>query len=718
MQPDYVRVFIEYGTLSKRRELLVSRTAPVTELTTELIAQLGLPRTSGADHSLTYALRWGDRRLLPGDTLAGIDLADGETLTLTAQAVPLSEYVSALLNKAQGFEAFRLVIQHVRTVLSVDSQDESRLRAELATIEEEIPARERECVPAVFQALDLSNIPAVQNSLGLPEYYLGALTKIEIDNHPVQRSLVAQIVAVLVHEWRERQALEQQLANLRREVEGLRNTYNASAVDLPLPGRAVFTISLDREFEEFGAAQQHEWLSQIATVSGTRVEEIRLLAVRRGSVLVTLEVPAECLERVLSACKGAGFAKPTQLDSQHPAPLVLASPDLIEFVDRAAASICIGVDANLSVSFHVQGSVPNYVSGPDSHRSMKWNLKDTNTELRAIGSIIALYRQQHDREGSRDALKAARRIGDNLRDELFHQHPQLLAHLGSLNNIPVEKVTYGFGGTHTYLCMPYEMLPDPEGTHPLVVQHPVVREVWGVTVPSRPTLGSIARARVRGSSQQPAKEDELRILIIAAGERDDECAALDQEVDELESVFKKSESQGQIAEIRCCRTAETNSQQIQQLLERCKYHIVHYAGGCVFDARTGDSGLPLREAPGKITQTRVSPNQLQMRLQQSKTILFFVNAGLSAAVLDNEDPNGHLGVIDAIIKAGVPNVIGHHWPIDREKAMLFAKDFYENLLEHWSPARAAHYARNETYLRDPADETWLSPIVVSHQWRA
>ena len=74
----------------------------------------------------------------------------------------------------------------------------------------------------------------------------------------------------------------------------------------------------------------------------------------------------------------------------------------------------------------------------------------------------------------------------------------------------------------------------------------------------------------------------------------------------------------------------------------------------------------------------------------------------------------YLGVMDAVIQAGVPYVLGYRWYVTDSGSRRFATLFYEKLIgERNSPEQAVLYARSQLYGNDGNDETWTSPILVS-----
>ena len=69
-----------------------------------------------------------------------------------------------------------------------------------------------------------------------------------------------------------------------------------------------------------------------------------------------------------------------------------------------------------------------------------------------------------------------------------------------------------------------------------------------------------------------------------------------------------------------------------------------------------------------------------------------------------------LGLVDAVVRTGVPIVIGHRWPLlDSNAAVRLVQTFYEKLLGESAPEQAMLWARRSVKQHDP---TWASPVMV------
>jgi CHAT domain-containing protein len=69
-----------------------------------------------------------------------------------------------------------------------------------------------------------------------------------------------------------------------------------------------------------------------------------------------------------------------------------------------------------------------------------------------------------------------------------------------------------------------------------------------------------------------------------------------------------------------------------------------------------------------------------------------------------------LGLVDAVVKSGVPIVMGHRWPlIDGASSTRFVQTFYQRLLSQYPPDQALLFARQAVAADDP---TWASSVMV------
>ncbi|MBT7304539.1 MAG: CHAT domain-containing protein, partial [Victivallales bacterium] len=313
-------------------------------------------------------------------------------------------------------------------------------------------------------------------------------------------------------------------------------------------------------------------------------------------------------------------------------------------------------------------------------------------------------------EGYRDRRdswrRRAKREGVLLHEKLFSSNTDLLQKLGmgiQAAREP-ENLSFCFSGPRNHLGMPYELLCDAGG--PLAVRHPLFRQVVGIDSRAEPFADLLTGLR--------HKEKPLNVLLLAS---DTGGIEVDAEIDAVAEQMQEKADQLNIR-IRTVRihTGKASIANVQKVLSKCPYHIVHYAGHAEFSPDTGEnSGLRFwaEEQKGGETQ-RLTARALAQLMQGSKTSLFFLSCCVGATVGGGQllRANEYLGVMDALVQARVPAVLGYRWNVTDAGARTFATEFYDGLFETRSPAQAALRARRQIYMDDATDETWTSPILV------
>ncbi|MEH1799006.1 MAG: CHAT domain-containing protein [Nostoc sp.] len=356
------------------------------------------------------------------------------------------------------------------------------------------------------------------------------------------------------------------------------------------------------------------------------------------------------------------------------------------------------------LSFAVEGPKLNYQSGQGEILDI--DTEDLNSELRDMGQDLANSHrlQEQGKEGRDSWRRKVQRQGKRLFKDLLADKSNLMEKWGKAQQaVQSEYLNLCFIGPRNYLGMPYELL---YGADPWAVRYPISRCVTDVSTKTQ-SFGTLVSDLVR--NQEP-----LKVLLIASNtggiNPDTEIKALAEKIQQKADVIRLK------VQIELVPTESASIQKVEQLLKQCSYHIVHYAGHSYFDQTTGEgSGLIFWEHPGnRGSKQRLTARALSQLLRDSQTILFYLSSCVGAAV-GGEDllrGNDYLGVMDAIVQAGIPTVLGYRWYVTDSGARQFATKFYESLLETQSPNRAVLYARQDIYRRNAMDETWISPILV------
>jgi len=208
-----------------------------------------------------------------------------------------------------------------------------------------------------------------------------------------------------------------------------------------------------------------------------------------------------------------------------------------------------------------------------------------------------------------------------------------------------------------------------------------------------PALAAGLSRRFQSSDLAPARFDArlrmdhiLRVLLIVNPTRDLPGAELERE--RLSSLLS-GQPRVELVEVR--QRAATRARVMDEL-EAGRYDLVHYAGHAFFDAHRRDSsGLIL--ADGDLTGAALA------RLTSLPPLVFFnacesgrLRRGGSARRATNSQQASRPGtaehsiernvsLAESLLRAGVANYIGTHWPVSDSAATEFASVFHARLLK-------------------------------------
>jgi hypothetical protein len=366
-------------------------------------------------------------------------------------------------------------------------------------------------------------------------------------------------------------------------------------------------------------------------------------------------------------------------------------------------------DNRQQLSFDVKGKISYESVGAETWRV---DVDDLNTAVSDLGRDIMAYYDLND-EGSRVTWRRrAKREGRRLYDDLLRSHDDLGKQLAVARQITKqpEVLTLNFVGPRNYLGMPYELLHD--NNVPLTVKYPLCRQVSGVAANRAETFGDFVQSLARDGKP-------LRVLLIAS---DTGGITADDEVRELHGLWRAGWTGPPGVVVDQLTTQEASFSEVVKLLENCSHHVVHLAGHATFDPQcVEESGLLFYEKKGRSGKIKVlTARRVAQLMGQSRTMLCYLSCCVGAMVggghlLHDYD---YLGLMDAIVHAGVPYVLGYRWYVTDSGSRRFATSFYEKLLDFpHAPESATLHARRQAYGDDGNDETWTSPILVAQNIR-
>jgi CHAT domain-containing protein/CheY-like chemotaxis protein len=389
-------------------------------------------------------------------------------------------------------------------------------------------------------------------------------------------------------------------------------------------------------------------------------------------------------------------------------------------------------------------------SGADAERSRK-GLEIEPQVLKAasaaIGSLVYVGETEY-----RKAM--SQYMGRHIWNRTFRDHEVLLWNLGvaqgRINND--YNLIFNIESKSDALDLPLELIHDGKGSFDgkgyLALRHPICRRIRGANPEARgvDNLPSLME-NLRNENHY---DKTLRILLIAANTASDDLGPIpmvDNEIDHIEKFIKKLEPLPFKIRIKVDKlnTWDISEKNLLNKLQE-GFHIIHYAGHGTYDDRSPDnssiyawskacsesdwsnvaneSNLWYSDNPSKRTDfirkivglkgdiCPINTSELSSKIAESPPSLVFLSCCHSARAGFTKDFvfNNSLGMVDAIVRAGVPAVVGHRWPlVDDLTSLKFVEEFYTKLLTDYTPEQAIFWARKAISNKIP---DWASAILV------
>jgi CheY-like chemotaxis protein len=247
------------------------------------------------------------------------------------------------------------------------------------------------------------------------------------------------------------------------------------------------------------------------------------------------------------------------------------------------------------------------------------------------------------------------------------------------------------------LDIPFELLHDASGY--LGLRHPLVRVAPGSRQsPPQPTWDELL-------DQIGGTRGRLRMLLVAADPGDGPLAI--PKVDaEVNAVAAAARELG--VEATVIHSPDASAARVREEFSR-RWHVVHYAGHGSFDANDPEnSSIYFRDGAFRTAE-------LSHLLERHPPSLLYLNCCHSArsGAFDCLAFSKSLGLADSAVRAGVPAVISHRWPVrDDDVTVAFVESFYRELLSEYPPERALLSARKAIQQKDSFDSAWSSAVMV------
>jgi len=244
------------------------------------------------------------------------------------------------------------------------------------------------------------------------------------------------------------------------------------------------------------------------------------------------------------------------------------------------------------------------------------------------------------------------------------------------------------------IILPWELLYDPERREflGLTGRTPIVRHL---PVP-RPTMVSPI-------------PPPLRMLVVAASPRDLPPLDIQRELKALRQAVQPLVDE-EVLILDILRPATT--QALQEHLQNCPCHILHFIGHGGFDGREGYITLEDTEGWAMPLDAR----RLKILLGNSPVRLAVLNACLTARDAVRESPSvperAYLGVAPALVDAGLLAVVAMQFSLSDKGAWAFARDFYRMLARRRPVNEAVDRARVKMVMELGLEcRDWAAPVL-------
>ncbi|HKQ05955.1 MAG TPA: CHAT domain-containing protein [Blastocatellia bacterium] len=335
-------------------------------------------------------------------------------------------------------------------------------------------------------------------------------------------------------------------------------------------------------------------------------------------------------------------------------------------------------------------------------------------------------------------IRESQRINDAIKRGWRPQDNQEMHRLGSELTeevLGISRVLYDWwtqvAATHPDLCvvfgseieliqLPIELIVGPpvgqSGVGYLALEHALVRRVAGY------------RCKEAGLSIQSLwGQTPLNVLLIGANTSGvltlpnqdqvklDKIPSVDEEVTELDNYFNGLRGH-LIGKVRTLAGPDATFGNVKKEFESdTRWDIVHFAGHGINYARAPElSGLVLRSRPGPLSV--LYAGDLKECLNGKPPRLVYLNAceALPAPPMSGGYRKSY-AILDTLLRAGVPHVLGSRWGLEDDKAPELALAFYRQMLNQRTPVEwALLKARQEMWANyNDRSAIWASPVLVS-----
>ncbi|CAN5296077.1 hypothetical protein BH10ACI1_BH10ACI1_28030 [soil metagenome] len=308
------------------------------------------------------------------------------------------------------------------------------------------------------------------------------------------------------------------------------------------------------------------------------------------------------------------------------------------------------------------------------------------------------------KEGIEQWRPEAKAIGKEIYDKLFYERSILEnLHKAQANAKSTNDLWIRLKGAANTIGVPFELIHN--NLDYLSHRHIFTRSLTGYNISNKKPFHLFIK-------DLEQTNEVLRILIVGSN-CDGGIPQVDNEIEILKTEITNSLNHiGINFKVECLSTEEASYEKVSDALRTGNYHIFHFCGhGDFVNELPENSGIWFLDESG--TPKKLDASHLNLLMQNSNLQFVFLNCCLSAGTADRVGRGDFYGIFEALIRAGIPAVLGYRWTVLDDSALQLARKFYQKLWRSLSLEESLHYAKQKIkFAKGLDDETWASPVLL------